>query len=127
MLTIGAGGFVLLAIGGTVAVIAGTAVAFGAGTGWAGLLHYIATAEHPAHAGGVAGMLLTFGNIGGFLGPSAFGLLAEKSSYAASWIMLAVVALVAAAAVMAAGRGFARRRAGCSGELVRAASGTNSV
>ena len=110
MLGIGAVGFVLIAYGGTMALIVGTAMAFGAGTGWAGLLHYVATAEHPEHAGGVSGVLLTFGNIGGFLGPALFGVVVERWSFGVAWTLLSSVAVVAAGATLLAGRGFEAAR-----------------
>ena len=38
-------------------------------------------AEHPAHAGGVSGLILATGNIGGFAGPLLFGIVAEHVGY----------------------------------------------
>lgn len=110
LLLAGALGFVLIATGGTLGLVVGTGIGFGAGTGWAGLLHYVATAEHPDHAGGVSGTLLTFGNIGGFLGPTMFGVIAEQWSFGVAWTVLAGVAVLAAIAVLLAGRGFEWRR-----------------
>jgi nitrate/nitrite transporter NarK len=74
-------------------------------------MHYVITAEHPQHAGGVSGLILSVGNAGGFLGPVAFGLLAEQFSYRVAWAALAAAAVVAIVCVTAGGRGFAARRA----------------
>ena len=111
LLAVGVVGFVLIAVGGPVTIVVGTVLAFGAGTGWPGLMHYVITAEHPQHAGGVSGLILSVGNAGGFLGPVAFGLLAEQFSYRVAWAALAAAAVVAIVCVTAGGRGFAARRA----------------
>lgn len=110
LLLIGAVGFLLLASGSMPAIVAGTALAFGAGTGWPGLMHYVITAEHPQHAGGVSGLILASGNIGGFAGPLLFGIVAEHVGYSVGWTMLAGAALVAVVCVLSGGRLFAARR-----------------
>jgi len=111
LLGLGLVGFVLVAVGTPAGIVVGTVLAFGAGTGWPGLMHYVITAEHPLHAGGVSGLILSVGNAGGFLGPVAFGVLVEQFSYRVAWSALAVSALLAIGCVLAGGRGFAARRA----------------
>lgn len=110
LLAVGAVGFLLIASGRPAAIIAGTALAFGAGTGWPGLMHYVITAEHPEHAGGVSGLILATGNVGGFLGPLLFGIAAEQIGYGVGWVMLTGAALTAIVCVLLGGRGFAARR-----------------
>lgn len=110
LLLVGTAGFLLIATGATGGLVAGTGLAFGAGTGWPGLMHYVITAEHPEHAGGVSGLILASGNIGGFLGPLLFGIVAEQIGYGAGWTMLAGAALGAVVCVLVGGRAFAARR-----------------
>lgn len=110
LLALGALGFVLIASGSTTGIVAGTALAFGAGTGWPGLMHYVITSEHPDHAGGVSGLILAAGNIGGFVGPLLFGIVAEQAGYGAGWMILAVAAVLAVACVVSGGHLFAARR-----------------
>ncbi|HEY8546952.1 MAG TPA: MFS transporter [Acidimicrobiales bacterium] len=109
MLAGGALGFLLIATGHRAAIVAGTAIGFGAGTGWPGVLHYVVTNEHPEHAGGVSSLMLTCANIGGFLGPLLFGLIVEHVSFALAWTFLAGAAGCAVVCVLASGRGFAAR------------------
>lgn len=110
MLAGGAVGFLLIGTGNRAAIVAGTAIGFGAGTGWPGVLHYVVTNEHPDHAGGVSSLMLTCANVGGFVGPLVFGLLVEHVSYTLAWTFLACAAGGAVACVLASGRGFAARR-----------------
>jgi MFS family permease len=109
MLAGGALGFLLIGTGNRAAIVAGTAIGFGAGTGWPGVLHYVVTNEHPDHAGGVSSLMLTCANVGGFVGPLVFGLLVEHVSYTLAWTFLACAAGGAMACVLASGRGFAAR------------------
>lgn len=97
MMAAGALGLALLAFAGgsTALVLIGTALGFGAGWGWTGLLFLSvvrSSADAPASA---AGIVLAGLGVGGALGPLAFGALVEANSYAAAW--------TAAAAVMACG------------------------
>jgi predicted MFS family arabinose efflux permease len=109
LLFVGTLGFVLVAAGGAVALVVGTALAFGFGTGWPGLMHYVITAEHPRHAGGVSGWVLACGNVGGFVGPVLFGIVVEQWSYSAGWMVLAVTAAIGGLLVLAAGHLFGQR------------------
>lgn len=106
----GALGFLLIATGNRVGIVAGTAIGFGAGTGWPGVLHYVVTNEHPDHAGGVSSLMLTCANVGGFIGPLLFGLMVERVSFTLAWTFLACAAGAAVACVLASGRGFAARQ-----------------
>lgn len=110
LLLVGTAGFLLIATGSRAGLVVGTALAFGAGTGWPGLMHYVITAEHPEHAGGVSGLILATGNVGGFVGPLLFGVVAEQAGYSAGWVLLAVAAVVAVCCVLSGGRLFAVRR-----------------
>lgn len=103
-------GFVLIATGSTAGLVAGTILGLGAGTGWPGLMHYAVTAEHPEHAGGVSGLILASGNVGGFVGPLLFGVVAEWTSYEIGWLLVAGAGVVAIVCTIAGARLFAARR-----------------
>ncbi len=87
MLIAGSAGYVALALGGTTAVVLGSFVAFAAGWGWPGLFHHgvvSANRGNPARATGIAQAGLS---TGAAFGPLAFGVAAEQSTLAASWVL----------------------------------------
>ena len=103
LLRVGSGGFVLLALGGgTEVLVVGTALAFGAGWGWPGLLLYGVVRENIEAPGEATGIVLTGSSIGGVAGPLVFGWLAQEAGYASAWWGGAAASIVAAAAVHAA-------------------------
>ena len=97
-------GYVAAATGSTVLVPLGAIFALGVGWGWSGLmLHSVIRAYRDA-PGAASGM--TFGglNVGGVVGPFAFGLLVEQVSFGAGFLAMAGCALLAAMAIDASRR-----------------------
>jgi hypothetical protein len=100
LLLLGAPGFVLLAWPtASVALLAGTVLAFGAGWGWTGLYHLaiVRLSPHaPAAASGAASIALFLGSI---VGPWGFGTLAAATSFQVAWIAAGAWLLIAALGV----------------------------
>ncbi len=78
-------GYLLLAVGGQVLVTAGVIIAFGLGWGFNGLFWYALLRLNRQAPGKVTGLVMPGGMLGGFLGPLAFGWLADTYSYALAW------------------------------------------
>jgi len=104
MLLVGALGFAALASGQHVLYAVGSLVAFGVGWGWPGLLILSVVQLSPASPAAATAVTQTGTSAGAVIGPLAFGLLVERSSYALAW-GLAAVGLVLAAGVILAARG----------------------
>lgn len=96
LLGVGAVGFALLATREPALLAVGTPLAFGAGTGWAGLMHYILVSQHPHDPASASAAALAFGYAGGASGPVAFGALADWLGYGAAWTMVTACAVAAA-------------------------------
>lgn len=95
LLVAGAGGFVLLALGGPVGFVLGAVLAGAAGWGWTGILGAAVVQSHPGAPGAVTALVQAGGCVGGIAGPLLFGQLIEGPGYGAAWLMLAGAALVA--------------------------------
>lgn len=103
MLLVGGLGYVMLATERSYLMVPGAAIAFAAGWGWNGLFNYAVVRTHP-HAPAKATAITQAGVFGGaVLLPLVFGVVVDRGSYGAAWLLSAVV-VVAAAAVMALGR-----------------------
>lgn len=101
----GAVGFAFLAVAPSLPwMVLGTALAFGAGWGWNGVLTFAVVRTNPrapAYATGVtqAGLYL-----GGMSGPVLFALVSERWSFAAGWAVGSVLLLAAWVAVVVGAR-----------------------
>ena len=97
-------GYVAAATGSTVLVPLGAIFALGVGWGWSGLMLHSVIRAYRNSPGAASGM--TFGglNVGGVVGPFAFGLLVEQISYGAAFLTMAACALLAAMAIEASRR-----------------------
>lgn len=95
MMAIGAPGYLILALSGNILLIAlGTAMAFGGGWGWSGVLTH-AVVRHHADAPGVATGVTQAGIAAGLvIGPPIFGLLVTSASFLAAWSASSVFALL---------------------------------
>lgn len=102
MLVLGAGGYAMLALGGSVPLIVGTLLAYGAGWGWSGLLMFATVRLNPNAPAAASGIVLAGGSSGAALGPLAFGYIATTASFQMAWGVAAVAALVASGLVLAA-------------------------
>ena len=97
-------GYVAAATGSTVLVPMGAIFALGVGWGWSGLMLHSVVRAYRDSPGAATGM--TFGglNVGGVVGPFAFGLLVAQVSYTAGFLAMAGCALLAAIAIDASRR-----------------------
>ena len=97
-------GYVAAATGSKVLLPLGAIFALGVGWGWSGLMLHSVIRAYRDSPGAASGM--TFGglNVGGVVGPFAFGLLVEQVSYAAGFLTMAACALLAAMAIDASRR-----------------------
>jgi predicted MFS family arabinose efflux permease len=103
MLAGGAVGMALPATGAAPALLPGTALAFGMGWSWPGLLNFVIVRHNPSAPAVAIGINQTGVFAGGATGPIAFGLLVEIWSYRVAWSM-AGAALLVAALLMTQGR-----------------------
>jgi predicted MFS family arabinose efflux permease len=108
---IGAGAFVLLAVGhGSRPVfVFATLVAFAGGWGWAGIIYFATVRAHPLAAGVASGFVLSWVYAGNVVGPAAVGAIADSSSYTVAWVVSAVVLAGSAVAAGVARRALAAR------------------
>ena len=115
MLGVGTVGFVLLASGSAPLLVVGVTVAFAAGWGWPGLFNFAVVKSNPGAPAAATGITQTGASSGAAVGPLAFGLLVEETSFATAWLASGAVAIFAAAAILA-GRGMLLRNPAASPE-----------
>ncbi|NMI00384.1 MFS transporter [Pseudonocardia acidicola] len=99
-LVLGAGGLVLLATPGTVALVIGTILAFGLGWAWPGLLQFAVVRLNPSAPAAATSIVQVGVYAGGFLGPVGFGFLATHASFPVAWLSGAVTMVIAAAGMI---------------------------
>ncbi|GAA1850439.1 hypothetical protein GCM10009772_29570 [Pseudonocardia alni subsp. carboxydivorans] len=113
-LAAGAGGFLLLAVPGTPALVVGVVLAFGLGWAWPGLLQFAVVRLNPSAPAAATSIVQVGVYAGGFAGPIVFGSLATHAGFPTAWTVNAVVMLVSAALMLVGRRmllAHARRRA----------------
>lgn len=96
MLTVGAGGLVLLTLPAPEALVIGALIAFGFGWAWPGVLNFTVVSTHRAAPAAATGITQTGVYLGGCFGPLAFGTIAQTASYPTAWLFGAAAMLVAA-------------------------------
>ncbi|OLT04427.1 MFS transporter [Pseudonocardia sp. CNS-004] len=94
-LVVGAGGVVLLAVPGSLALVTGTVLAFGLGWSWPGLLQFAVVRLHPEAPAAATSIVQVGVYGGGFVGPIAFGFIAAHASFQMAWLASAAAMLVA--------------------------------
>ena len=92
-----------------VIIIAGALLAYGAGWGWQGLLHFAVITRARAGAARSTGRLLMGFATGSALGPLILGQVAERFGYAQMWWAAAGVALAGAGVIASTTRVLASR------------------
>lgn len=108
LLTGGAVGHLLLGLGNGPLFLVGALLAYGAGWSWPGVLHFAIVRDNRLAAASATGFLQTGLSLGAAVGPLAFGVLTQATSYRAAWLATAAVSLVAAM-TMRMGRRIVRR------------------
>ena len=101
-------GYLAAATGSKVLVPLGAMFALGVGWAWSGLMVHSVIRAYRDSPGAATGMTSGGLNVGGVIGPLAFGLLAERASYTAGFLMIAACALLAAVAADAGRRRLVR-------------------
>lgn len=105
LVIVGAVGYVGLATSvDPYAIALSSVLAFGGGWGWAGLILLAVSRSSPNAPGPAMGLVHVGTMIGAVVGPLAFGAMAQAMSFSASWLMMAVFALVGAATILIARR-----------------------
>ena len=97
-------GYLASATGSKILVPAGAMVAFAVGWAWSGLMVHSVVRAYRDAPGAATGITSGGLNVGGVIGPFAFGLLADRVSYTAGFLMIAACALLAAVAADAGRR-----------------------
>ncbi len=103
LLVLGGFGLALLAVPGIAALLIGTALGFGLGWSWPGLLNFAVVRLHPAAPAAATSITQLGVYVGACGGPITFGLLAAHLGYSAAWLFAAVT-MVASAGLVIVGR-----------------------
>jgi cyanate permease len=104
MLFLGALGLGGIAFGSGPVFIAGCVLAFGAGWGWNGLVHYTIAQRAGAFTASATGLVQGGAYAGGAVGPLLFGALVSHSGLGVGWVAAATCAVAAAIVAYAASR-----------------------
>lgn len=102
LLAVGSAGLGLLAVPGTVPLVAGVVLGFGLGWAWPGLMNFAVVRLHPQAPAAATSITQTGVYAGGCIGPISLGAVASGAGYPAMWVT-AAVAMLGAAALMVAG------------------------
>jgi MFS family permease len=97
LLAAGAAGLGLLAVSGTVPLVAGVVLGFGFGWAWPGLMNFAVVRLHPQAPAAATSITQTGVYAGGCLGPLGLGSLAAATGYPTMWTVAAVAMMLAAA------------------------------
>ena len=83
-------GLALLSVASELPILAvAVLLAFAAGSGWSGLLHFAVVRSYPTSPAAATGTTITGLAVGGMVGPLVFGWLATSATYGAAWIFTA--------------------------------------
>jgi MFS family permease len=104
LLAVGALGLGLLAVPGVAALLIGTALGYGLGWSWPGLLNFAVVRLHPTAPAAATSITQLGVYVGGSIGPVGFGLIAAHLGYSAAWLCSAGAMIVSAALVLAGRR-----------------------
>jgi MFS family permease len=96
MLALGAVGMVLLAVPGTWALLIGTALGFGLGWSWPGVLNFAVIRMNPSAPASATAITQSGVYAGGVFGPIGFGFVATNWSYPVAWLVNGAVMVIAA-------------------------------
>jgi MFS family permease len=118
MLALGALGFVLLTGSAIRPFVIGAVLAGVAAWGWPGLFNLAVVAYDRNLAAIATGVTQTGVYLGAVFGPILFGVVAERASFPAAWLLAAAVSLLAAG-MMLLGRSFLRRASALRAPLAR--------
>ena len=102
MLLVGGGiAYSVFATGRPALIVAMTPIVFCTANGWSGLVHLAVVQSHPEAPAAATGIIM-LGSYGGVVvGPTLFGLIAQRS-YPVAWAVWAVILVMAAVTMLAA-------------------------
>lgn len=103
LLSVGAVGFLVLALAGRDLLLVGVVCAYGLGAGWNGVLNYLVVDENPDRPGRASGVVQVGGRLGAFVGPMVAGIAVQEGSYSSAWLVCAVFAVLAALTMVLGG------------------------
>jgi MFS family permease len=101
-------GFVLMAVGGDLAVVVGAVLAGGIGWGWQAPLSHAVVSRNPDATAAAIGLQMAGFFAGAVVGPLVLGLFAEHGSYTGAWIVCIGLSLAAASVALVTPRLVAR-------------------
>ena len=110
LLACGAVGLALLAVPGTVPLVAGVVLGFGLGWSWPGLMNFAVVRLHPQAPAAATSITQTGVYAGGAVGPLSLGGVASAAGYPTMW-MVAACAMLLAGGCMILGSVLLRRHA----------------
>ncbi|GAB2613602.1 hypothetical protein Aab01nite_69860 [Paractinoplanes abujensis] len=113
LLLTGAAGLALLAVPGSVPLVAGVVLGFGFGWSWPGLMNFAVVRLHPRAPAAATSITQTGVYAGGCVGPLALGSLATTTNYPTMWFA-AAGAMLASAGAMLLGSHLLRRHSPAS-------------
>lgn len=112
LLLVGTAGFAGLAVArDPVSIAVCTALAFGGGWGWAGLVPLAVSRTNPDAPGRAMGIVQVGPMAGAVAGPLVFGVAADAAGFTAAWMALATFAVAGAATILLSRRMLRRSRA----------------
>ncbi len=101
---VGSVAYPLLAAGSKPTIALGTALVFGVGWSWPGLVILGVVEHHPGEPGAATAVLQTSIRVGALASPVAFGALADGVGFGAAWMLSFGLALGATALMLAGSR-----------------------
>lgn len=101
----GAVGLALLALGGQAVMAVGVTIALAGTWGFNGVFWYALVRAYPDTPGRITGVVFPGGLIGGTVGPTMFGVIADRASYPLAWGVTGTLAVIAAMLMAASDRG----------------------
>lgn len=103
-LVLSTGGYLLAATGSRVLLPVGAAWALAFGWSWSGVMVHAVVRHYKQAPGAATGMTSGGMNVGGVIGPAAFGVVVERLSYSWGFMLMALSAMAAAGAATMARR-----------------------
>ena len=85
-------------------IVVGTALVFGVGWSWPGLMILGVIERHPNEPGAASAVVQTAVRVGALVSPITFGLIADSAGFRAAWVLPFACALVGATLLVAGSR-----------------------
>lgn len=89
LMGVGAVGYALLSAPAMPFMLFGGLLAFFAGWGWTGIFHLSVVRAYPSSPAAATGITSVGGRIGGMVGPTIFGVVANRAGFGPAWLLTA--------------------------------------